>query len=293
MRMTGLQDIRQWAKNARPVFICGLERSGTSILQLSLSRHPDLFAVKDVYETFVFVKPRAVLENPPPHMVLAYLQGKGNAERFRHLVASLAPDVDEVSDADLIRAFFYFNAHEVYGGRRPLEKTPGHVRRIKRMLELFPQAKVIVCTRDPVSIVASYWKRLAAEKALGKGEESWGWMDKTAEQLIAHFQDITDHIVQARALWPQQLFVAPYDWITDRPEESLRALCAFAGLPFVHQIMQPKEVMGREVDLLLSAPITKRDPDDDKFVDAQTQQLIRKSTQSLEAIWSTPGLQGS
>ncbi|MFD2453282.1 sulfotransferase [Ideonella paludis] len=52
--MTTLHDIRRWSTTARPVFICGLERSGTSILQVSLSRHPELFAVKDVYETFIF-----------------------------------------------------------------------------------------------------------------------------------------------------------------------------------------------------------------------------------------------
>lgn len=288
--MTTLQDIRQWAANARPVFICGLERSGTSILQVSLSRHPDLFRVKDVYETFVFIKPRGALEDPPPQMTQAYLQGPANAARFRAFAAQLAGDKPELSEADLIRAFFYFCTHQLYAGLRPLEKTPGHVRRLHRMLELFPLARVVVCTRDPVSIVASYRKRLAKEKALGKGPDAWGWLDKTADQLIAHFEAVTVHVNEARVRWPEQVFVAPYDWLTEAPEAAMQAICKFANLPFVPDVMKPKEVPGRQVDLMLSEPITKRDPDTAQFVDEATEAMIRKRTQPLMRVWETPGI---
>lgn len=288
--MTTLQDIRRWATTARPVFICGLERSGTSILQVSMSRHPNLFAVKDVYETFVFLKPRSALTDPAPQMTQAYLQGPANAASFRVFAAQLAGDKPDLSEADLIRAFFYFCAHMVYPGREPLEKTPGHVRRLTRMLELFPLARVIVCTRDPVSIVASYRKRLVKEKALGKGPDEWGWLDKTAEQLIAHFEAVTAHVDEARLRWPEQVFVAPYDWLVDDPEAALQSICKFAGLPFVQEVMKPKEVPGRKVDTMLSEPITKRDPDTEEFVDAETEAMIRTKTQPLMKVWETPGI---
>lgn len=288
--MTTLQDIRQWATTARPVFICGLERSGTSILQVSMSRHPQLFAVKDVYETFVFLKPRSTLADPAPQMTQAYFQGPANAAAFRAFAQRLAGDKPELSEADLIRAFFYFCAHTVYPGRQPLEKTPGHVRRLSRILELFPQARVIVCTRDPVSIVASYRKRLIKEKSLGKGPDEWGWLDKTAEQLVAHFTAVTTHVEEARLRWPQQVFVAPYDWITENPEGALQSICDFAGLPFSEEVMRPKQVPGRKVDALLSEPITKRDPDTEEFVDEATEAMIRTKTAPLMKVWETPGI---
>lgn len=287
--MTTLQDIRRWAITARPVFICGLERSGTSILQVSMSRHPALFAVKDVYETFIFLKPRSALADPPPQMTQAYLQGADNARKFREFCAELAGDKAELSEADLIRAFFFFCAHVVYPGRQPVEKTPGHVRKLTRMFELFPQARVVVCTRDPVSIVASYRKRLAVEQGLGKSRDEWGWLDKTAEQLIGHFQSVTQNIQEARQRWPEQVFVAPYDWLTDTPAEALESICDFAGLPFSPDVLKPKDVPGRKVDVLLSKPITKREPDIETYVDAATEQMINRDTADLQKIWNLPG----
>lgn len=288
--MRTLQEIRNWAVHAQPVFICGLERSGTSILQVSLSRHPALFPVKDVYETFMFLKPRAALETPPPQMTLAYLQGNANAQRFRAMCEGLRGQGPELSEADVIRAYFFFCAHEVYPGTRPLEKTPGHVRKLNRMLELFPKARVVVCTRDPVSIVASYRKRLAKEQALGRPREEWNWLDRSAEQLIAHFKAVSEHIEIAQSRWPAQVYLAPYDWITNDPEAALKALCEFTNLPFVASVMNPPEVAGRKVDELLSKPITRRDPDDERYVDGPTREMIRQQMKALMPLWETAGL---
>lgn len=288
--MTTLQDIRRWARQAQPVFICGLERSGTSMLLVSLARHPALFPLKDVFETFVFLKPRAVLEDPPPYMVKDYLAGDANAAALRAFCQGLQTDGAPLSGADTIRAFFYFNAHQVYPGRRPLEKTPAHLKKVDRMLDIFPRARVIVCTRDPVSIIASYRKRLEKEKALGHGPDSWGWLDRTADQLVTYFQTLSGHMVSARELAPSQVYMAPYDWLTDTPEAALRALCEFAELGFAPEVLTPPPVHGRKIDVLLSQPITRRESDDDVYVDAATQQMIRHRMAPHMPLWNTPGL---
>jgi hypothetical protein len=287
--MGTLKEIRNWAKFVKPVFVCGLERSGTSMLQVSLSRHPALFPLKDVYETFVFAKPRNCLEVPPPYMTAAYLQGGDNAKAFRALVDGLRKGDAEVPDADLIRAFFYFCAHQVYPDRRPLEKTPAHVRHLGRMLDLFPRARIIVCTRDPVSVVASYRKRLAQEKALGKPRAEWGWLDRTADQLVAHFRALSEPMERAREQYPEQVFIAPYDWLTGSPEPAMQQLCEFAALPFVPEVMRPSQVAGRKVDVLLSQPITRREPDDARYVDEPTAAMIRTRMQDKMPLWNSVG----
>lgn len=291
--MATLQDIRSWANKTEPLFLCGLERSGTSILQVSLARHPDLFAVKDVYETFAFLNAKALLEEPMPSMAKAYLMGGANADKFRQFCAGLRKGDQPLGDGEVIRSYFFFAAHFIYPGRRVLEKTPGHVRKLPRVFELFPRAKVVVCTRDPLDVIASYRKRLAKEKSMGKSRDEWGWLDKTDDQLMAHFENITKHLQEAQAKWPGQVFVAPYDWITESPDQALKDVCAFAGLPFVKEVLTPKQVSGRKVDEMLSSPITKRASEAEQFLDAKAIAAIKKRTDALLPVWNARGVKAA
>ena len=287
MPSPSLPDIRRWSLGSPAVLICGLERSGTSMLQVALARHPALFDVPDVYETFAFAQPAKLLEAPAPTMVKAYLRGRDEA--WRAQVQALRAGGPALSEADLVRAFFHFCATEVYPGRQPLEKTPAHVQHLQQALELFPRARVLVCTRDPVSVVASYRKRLAKEQALGKPRSDWGWLDRSADQLLSHFERISAHLQAAQRRWPEQVFVAPYDWLTDAPEAALREVCTFAGLPWHDAVLRPADVGGR-VDELLSQPITRREADDARFVDEATATRIRQRMAHHRALWDTPGL---
>lgn len=288
--MATLQEVRRWAANARPVFLCGLERSGTSILQVSMSRHPDLFTVKDVYETFIFLKPRSPMADPVPQMTQAYLQGSDNVAKFRQFCATLPVERPMLTEVDAIRAFFFFASHFVYGKKRPLEKTPGHVRKLPRVFEAFPKARVVVCTRDPSSIIASYRKRLKKEQALGKGPDEWGWLDRTVEQLLVHFEGVTQNLQEAQKQWPKQVFVAPYDWLTDNPERAFRSICEFADLPYSAEVLTPKDVPGRKVDELLSKPITRIDPDVGQYLTAEEIGLINERAAAFLPSWNTPGV---
>lgn len=287
--MSKLQQIRRWCASARPVFVCGLERSGTSTLQLALSRHPALFPVRDVYETFAFTQPQRLRADPMPGMARAYVGGPIHARQFQRLALELSPEHEPLPDHDLIRLFFHYAAHRTYPGREPLEKTPGHVRRIPLMLKLFPQARVIACTRDPVEIVASYRKRLAKEQSLGKPRDAWAWLDKTPEQLIQHFRQTSQRLAEAAQAHPGRVFVCPYDWLTGSPEAALRQLCDFAGLPYDPALLEASGGRGR-VDELLSQPIGRREAaDTTPWVDADTAAQVRAATAPLMPLWNTPG----
>lgn len=275
--------IRTWADAVQPVFICGIERSGTSMLQLALARHPALFAVPDVYETFMFATPEAILREAAPDMAVAYLGGERQLELFRARYA-----VAGLGDEDLIRAFFHFAAHTVYPGQRPLEKTPSHVRQLERMFKLFPHARVIVCTRDAPAVVASYRKRMAAEQARGLPREVWGWMDRSTDALIAHCLTVGEQVRMAAVHHGAQMYVAPYDWLTADAPGALTALCAFAGLAPSDALLTPKPRQQNRVDNLLLRPIGPRSAADDKL-DMQEQALVRAAAAALPPLWHTPG----
>ena len=230
------------------------------MLLLALTRHAALFPVPDVFETFVFIRPRAFLSDPVPGMMRAYIGGAEGVSALRSLVGGLGRDEGDLSDDDLIRAFFWLAAERVYPGRRPLEKTPSHVHALPALFRIFPQARVLACVRDPVDIRASYRKRLAREQALGKPPEAWAWLALSDEQFVGGLRRVNKALREIGQARPGQVFQVPYAWITMQPEPALRQICAFIGEPFDSAMLTPRAEAKSRIDPRLSEPIAAQPP---------------------------------
>jgi hypothetical protein len=285
--------MRAWAATARPVFICGQERSGTSALLLAMSQHPALFAVPHVYETFIFVEPRALSAEPPPSMLRDYLGGADNLRVLRERLVAIARqqggDVASLQDADLIRAFFAFASHSVYPGRRPLEKTPVHVYCLRRLFDIFPQARVLACVRDPIEVVDSYRRRLQREQALGKPREAWGWLEKSDELLIHQFRRVDRALTEATEFAPGKVFQVPYSWLNAEPVVAMTAICEFIGETYHPSVMAPKASWRDRVDDRLGRPIGTAAPARPLTLTPESEALLRKETFGLMRRWRVPG----
>lgn len=285
--------LRAWAANARPVFICGQERSGTSALLLAMSQHPALFAVPHVYETFIFVSPRHLLTTPPPPMLRDYLQGIDNLRLLLGQIATMAGqpsgDLATVGDDDLIRAFFAFAANSVYGGRRPLEKTPVHVYCLRRLFDIFPEARVLACVRDPIEVVDSYRRRLQREQSLGKPREAWGWLEKSDDELIHQFRRVDRALTEVAEFAPGKVFQVPYGWLNADPVAAMAAICEFTGEPYDPAVMSPKASWRDRVDDRLGRPIGTAAQSRPLSLTPESEALIRKETLGLSRRWRVPG----
>jgi hypothetical protein len=295
--MTGWREslgaLRDWAAQSQPVFVCGQERSGTSALLLALARHPALFGVPDVFETFIFHQARALLVDPPQAMQQGYLRGPAQLAALRtHLARLGGGQSGTLDDDDLIRAFFAHAATAVYPGRRPLEKTPAHVYSLPRVLRLFPQARVLACVREPTEVVLSYQRRLQREQALGKPRAAWAWLDRTDAMLVSQFRKIDRAIREAARLAPGQVFRVPYGWLTADPENALAAICAFVGEPFEPAMLRPRAGARERVDARLSLPLgaAPASVGDDAGLDPARAAKLRHDTHALTQRWRVPGI---
>ena len=156
-----LAELRRWCEQSRPIFIVGLARSGTSMLQVAFAQHPSMFDIANCRETFIFLRPRQPYEDPIHFPTRAYLKGRPNLMALREWIEPYEDEYGALSEAESIRAIFYYAGNTVYPGRHPLEKTPGHLRKLELIFEVFPKSNILVWSRDPVDVVASYRKRLA------------------------------------------------------------------------------------------------------------------------------------
>ena len=114
--MAELSEIRAWCEQARPLFICGLARSGTSMLQVAFARHAEMYNIKNCRETHIFVRPRTAIDDPVHVPTKLYLKSRENLMGYRKLVKALEKKQKAaLSEEDLIRVFFWYASTTVYG----------------------------------------------------------------------------------------------------------------------------------------------------------------------------------
>lgn len=243
--------LQEWANSQEPVFIVGPERSGTSMMFRSVVSHPSFcgFANATV-ETFCFIRPNKLLEaaSPDNYEMRVYLGSQQSAfneavKPFRQIgrvcnqigipsnyLGSQRKLVwDRRGYRDLLRAFFYFSWKNL-GEKRIAEKTPAHVRCLHEIFETFPRAKVLICLRDPLEVIASHRKRLAREIELGKdkADPSLDWLKKSVDGFMRYFENIDKTIKVAMRQFPSAIMLVPYLRVTRSPD-FLRDVFGFLG----------------------------------------------------------------
>lgn len=143
-------------EKARPAFIIGCPRSGTTWLQLLLAQHP---AIASSQETHLFSR------------YIARLFDGWNYEKETNQTTGLCSILSEKDFYQICRDMSD-NILERIHSEKPyatviLEKTPDQVFCIDLILRLYPNAIIINVIRDPRAVVASL---LAASKSWGR---SW------------------------------------------------------------------------------------------------------------------------
>lgn len=241
--------LHEWANEQEPVFIVGPERSGTSMIFRSVVSHPSFCSFENAtVETFCFVRPCALFneKSPENYEMRLYLGGE-----YANFVKAISPlrEINKLCDQlalprnifvknrqvvwnrrnyrELLRVFFYFSWQNL-GKNRLAEKTPAHIRAIDQIFDCFPKAKVLICVRDPVEIIASHRKRYAKEIELGKlaDDESLSWLNKKAEHYMHYFEHVDQLISQAAATYADNVLSVPYKKVTQEPE-FIRAIFDF------------------------------------------------------------------
>jgi hypothetical protein len=104
------------------------------------------------------------------------------------------------------------------------EKTPRHVRRIPLIRRLVPGARFVVMVRDGRDVAASFIRRTGAA-AVGARR----WMD--------------DNRCARAAEGDPDVTILRYEDLIAGPEAALRAVCAFAGLPFAPEMLRYHETV--------------------------------------------------
>lgn len=170
----GAEQLQPLATSIVPVFVVGCGHTGTTLLAAKLGNHSRVHTIER--ETSAFIPEQGL---PKAH------------EQSREWVAQA----------------------EAAGKTHLVEKTPKHVHCTQRIRRVFPRARFIVITRNPLDTVASLDKRHAK---LRRSAERWVLDSAPTLKLVE-----TEGALHVR-----------YEDLTMQPESAFARICRFLDLPW-------------------------------------------------------------
>ena len=176
-----------------PVFIVGMPRSGTSLVEQIASSHPDVFGAGELLEIGKIETSLSSTQCLPGPIKDA--AGK-QLERLRALGSSAL---------------------------RVIDKTPANVERLGLIATLFPSARVILCRRDPRDTCLScFFQRFTAGNLYSFDLGQCGRHHVHTDRLVAHWLKVL----------PLRMLEVQYEDLVADLDTQSRRIISFLGLPW-------------------------------------------------------------
>jgi tetratricopeptide (TPR) repeat protein len=201
------------AQDPAPIFIVGLPRSGSTLLEQVLASHSQVEGTMELADI-----PRIVQE----------LQGPGaDSESLRYpgVLAELKPqDFLKLGEK-------YLSDTRIYRSGKPffIDKMPNNFRHIGLIHLMLPHAKIIDARRNPMACCFSNFKQLfASGQEFTYSLEDIGRYYRTYLELMAHWD----------AVLPGRVLRVEYEAVVEDLEGNVRRILDYCGLDFEPQCVQ-------------------------------------------------------
>lgn len=223
-------------KRSSPIFIIGMPRSGTTLLEAAIAAHPDVDAAGEV---------------PAMPFVLGKFLNWSKSDN--EPVGSI--DRDELDDWRRT----YLTQAERFGAKGDrvfTDKQPSNFMSVGLAAQIFPAARFIYLRRNPIETGFSIFRRNFTRQ----------WAFSTRLQSIAHYYAehcrIADHWLETM---PGRIAFVQYEDLVRNFEPTLKDLAAFCGLEWREEMLRYYEA-DRSVITFSAAQVRK--PPSEKHLDS-------------------------
>jgi tetratricopeptide (TPR) repeat protein len=193
--------------SAAPIFIVGLPRSGSTLIEQILASHPQVEGTMELADI-----PRMVQD----------LQGReviGGEQRYPGVLGSLSP-------AQLIKLGEKYLADTlVYrtGKDRFIDKMPNNFRHLALIHLILPHAKIIDARREPMACCFSNFKQLFAS-----GQQ----FTYSIEDIARYYRMYVELMAHWDAVLPGKVLRVQHETVVEDLEGNVRRILDFCGLDF-------------------------------------------------------------
>lgn len=198
--------VRGRGQDTVPIFIVGMPRTGTTLLERIVGNHAQVRAMGELND---FNSALCIESN-------------------KFLGTALTPGlVDQLRDLDYssIGNTYLHRIHGKAGGCGFLvDKNPGNFSYAALIGKALPHARILCLKRSPIDACLSNYKELFSGTAYGYSYD----LGDLAEHYI-RFAKLCDHW---EGLMPQQFHVVEYEALVADTEDTARRIMEFCGIPF-------------------------------------------------------------
>ncbi|MGF1526794.1 MAG: sulfotransferase [Candidatus Competibacterales bacterium] len=202
------------SNSCRPIFILGMPRSGTTLVEQILASHPAVFAAGEL--SWV---PRL------SRLMLKVVKGQALYPRaMNHLKPHQLNHAAEYY-LDKLQRLDFLAPHVT-------DKLPHNFDHLGFIATMFPRAKIIHLQRDPRDVaVSNYYQNFAAAQGLMGFAYDLTWIGEMIndhDHLMAHW----------RQLFSGRIFELDYQRLVEDPEAGIAALLDYCELPWDDQVLR-------------------------------------------------------
>ena len=198
-----LEKHQQVADDTRqPIFVSGLPRSGTTLVEQILASHPEVFGggeLRDLYDAVTQLAKTSTVGLPDVFLQATDDDLRSITATYRKSLENMAPDSSHVTDKSIAN-FRYFAL----------------------IATLMPNAPLIYCRRDPLDQGLSIFQLDLQEQPYGYDLAAIGRTWLLCEELLQHWN----------RLLPGKILTVQYEDLVTDPENQVRRLLEHCHLDF-------------------------------------------------------------
>jgi hypothetical protein len=247
-----------------PIFVCGLPRSGSTLLELGISKSPGVLRLAEA----LFVSPWRRDFRYFLRRYVGDLRRDENLRKMVDIIFSAHGDlpginatfwrlrgikaigeeqlkqrvVDALKPTDrslgavfrvLLREITVFN-----GYKRSCVSFPVHVKNLPELMEWFPDAKFIYLTRDPRAIAISKTNDPGGTAIYNKRWPYLRYVIRKAMMAFVVVQYIQGSRTHANVKTNPNYLLVHYEDMIVRPRENMQRVCEFTGIEFTPEMLE-------------------------------------------------------
>lgn len=199
-----------------PIFIGGMFKSGTSLLRAMLGKHSDLVSG---LETHWFEIDWQNRDREPTSNRLQTLRSFYDMNK-----SVFEQNISKSRSAEDFLNNFFNTLVEDEQKKSWVEKTPGNILHVERIIRAWPKAHFVHIIRDPRDILSSL---IEANK--------WGDIDQFLERWCPVFESVKS-LKSGELRCSKNYIEIRYEDLVLSPNETLKTVCEFADIEYQNQM---------------------------------------------------------